>query len=249
MKHRAVSITWFGLVFTLMWSWVHVQAHDTWVVPEKSTVQAGESVVVRVASGHHFPEGGDSLPREDFKTWIMDPSGKTHELALKDSGRSREGSFSVTAKGRHEIHFEHTPPVQSKTTRGWVAGDRQAHPEAIKTVYFYSSGSSSFLAGMETDPRRLPNPLKFHLAAHIVDDQVTLTARLDGQPAAGVKIRKITPSGSSAAGVTDERGRLVIVAPDWRGNILFSAHYNRKPVDADADYDEENYHTTLVIHF
>jgi len=247
--HLLLQLTCCGLVLLFLGTPSFVQAHDTWIRPETDRVQPGDSITVTIASGHHFPEGGDAVPREDLRAWLVSPAGTRHELPLADAGKSRQATFAAQEIGRHLVHFEHTPGVQSKTTRGWVAGDRKAHPEAIRSIYFYSSGSSSFLAGTGADPRRLPIELKFYLTAHVVDDQVTLTARLDGKPLAGLEIRKTTPSGSGPAGITDTSGRVVLVAPDWRGDILFSAHYTRPPADPDAGFDQENYHTTLVIHF
>ncbi|MBN2432288.1 MAG: DUF4198 domain-containing protein [Acidobacteria bacterium] len=244
-----LQMIYCGLVFLLLGAGTFVQAHDTWIRPEKARVETGDTINLTVSSGHHFPDGGDSVPRDDFRAWLISPSGTEYELTLADAGKSQQGTFVVTERGRHLVYFEHTPGILSKTTKGWVPGDRNAHPEAIRSIYFYSSGAGSFLAGSDSDPRRLPVTLKFHLAAHVVDDQVTLTARLDGKPLTGLEIRKITPSGSSPAGTTDELGRVVLVAPDWRGDILFSAHYNRRPADPAAGYDQENYHTTLVIHF
>lgn len=218
-------------------------SHSSWIRLAREDKNS-KSILVMIAHGHKFPEGGHKLQPEFVKVYEIDGKGNKTQFLLNETVNSLSGSFKKDVQKGGRFCFVYDRGVMSKTTRGWKQGGKDVHPEALQRMRSLVSGCG--LIGMdlkETSPMGFPVELllvKF-------DKDVTLHLLKDSKPYAGADIMVQLPGKEEKlAGKTDAKGEIKIALPARKGEMLFAAEF-RINHPAGSDLDVENFNATLYL--
>ncbi len=223
-------------------------AHYTWLSPLPSAPKVGETVTVRLASGHAFPAGEGPVSGLDLKMTVFDPSGRAVVVPLADGGRGLEAAFEPGIEGVYRAACEYDRGLISRTPEGWKPGGRTRYPEATGILKSYSS----FLFAIGTSGASLrssaPLGLAFELSWTREEHGFLVRATTKGRPVEGAEIAVIIGSGEARpAGKTDASGGIAIEIPEaFRGELLLTGSISR-PAPTGSDYDEERMSASFYL--
>jgi len=240
----------FFAVFFFLINALPMFAHYNWVYLQPPSITIGQTVMVLLASGHHFPNSDMAMAQEHTRAFAESPSGKKIPLILKSSEKSLQGEFIVTESGTYIFYFETNPGVLSKTTKGWVSGGRASHPRALKSIKFYTSSLAYASTENSQKKRVAPMGLTFELTAGFDGNQVILGVFQDSTPVEGAAIALLTPGAhAQTIGKTDASGELIYtVNQDSVGDFLFITTL-RKKMPEESNYQKEILKSSLVLYF
>jgi uncharacterized GH25 family protein len=155
-----------------------VFAHFTWIHPLLKSVHIGETVTVRISTGHAFPESEQAPSIENLTSFAVSPSGEMISLQFTGNGNFLHSSYMVGERGLHTLYFESDRGIISRTTRGWQPGGKDQHPHASSSMNLYTSALAHLYAGDSTLNGSAPIDLKFELSYKIEHPQDVLRSTL-----------------------------------------------------------------------
>ncbi len=225
-----------------------VFAHYTWIHPLLKSVQTGETVTVRISTGHAFPESEHAPSIENLTSFAVPPSGENISLQFTEDEQFLQSSYTVGEEGLHTLCFESDRGVISRTTRGWQPGGKDQHPHATTSMNFYTSALAHVYAGDSIPNGSEQVDLKFELIYKIENNRILLTAYRDSEPLEGAEI-SVVKTGSRQGeiiGTTNASGQLSYTPDRLTDEALFIAEYSRDAPDG-SNYDTDYLRSTLYL--
>jgi len=208
----------------------------------------GETVTVRISTGHAFP-GSEHVPSiENLTSFAIAPSGDLVSLQFTEGEQFLQSSYTVGEEGLHTLYFESDRGIISRTTRGWQPGGKDQHPNAATSMNFYTSALAHVYAGESIPNSSEQVDLKFELIYKIEHDRIVLTAYRDSEPFEGAEI-SVVKTGSrqgETIGTTNDSGELSYSRDELTDELLFIAEYTRDAPDG-SNYDTDYLRSTLYL--
>lgn len=225
-----------------------VFAHFTWIHPLLKSVQIGETVSVRISTGHAFPESEQAPSMEHLTSFAVSPSGEKISLQFNSEDNFLHSSYTAGDEGLHTLYFESDRGIISRTTRGWQPGGKDQHPQATSSMNFYTSALAHIYAGDNTPNGSGPIDLKFELTFKIENNQLVLIAYRDSRPLEGAEISVVKTGSRNAEpiGITNASGQLLYSLDEPSDEALFVALYSRDAPDG-SNYDTDYLRSTLYL--
>ena len=248
MKMPHLLKIFFSIIVILFLCASSVFAHFTWIHPLLTSVKIGETVSVRISTGHAFPESEQASSMENLTSFAMSPSGEKISLQFNSDDNFLHSSYTVGEEGLHTLYFESDRGIISRTTRGWQPGGKDQHPQATSSMNFYTSALAHIYAGDNTPNGSVPIDLKFELTFKIENNQIVLIAYRDSQPLEGTEISVVKMGSRNAEpiGITNASGQLSYSRDELSEEALFVALYNRDAPDG-SNYDTDYLRSTLYL--
>lgn len=238
------------LIVTILFilSVASVFAHFTWIHPLVSSAGVGETVSVRISTGHAFPESEQAPSFENLTSFAVSPSGEKISLQFTGDDKFLQASYRVGEQGLHTLYYESDRGIISRTTRGWQPGGKDQHPHATSSMNFYASALAHIYAGDNTPHGSGPINLKFELTFKIENNQIVLVAYRDSQPLEGAEISVVKTGSRNAEpiGTTNASGQLSYPVDALSDKALFVALYSRDAPDG-SNYDTDYLRSTLYL--
>lgn len=225
-----------------------VFAHFAWLSPAPAKAAVGETVIVRMSSGHSFPTGGEPVKDIDLKLTAFTPSGKSVILAPADNGQGLEAAFKVESEGVYVVAGEYDRGVVSRTPEGLKPGGKSKNPNATSTMKSYSSFICTVRASAPVPLSSVPLGLRFELSWKREGRSLSVSATAEGKPVEAAEISAVVGSGDAKAiGKTDAAGGIAIEIPEsFRGPILLIGSVS-KPMPSGSDYDTDRTGCTVFL--
>ncbi len=225
-----------------------VFAHYTWIYPLLKSVQTGETVTVRISTGHAFPESEHVPSIENLTSFAVPQSGEMISLQFTEGEQFLQSLYTVGEEGLHTLYFESDRGIISRTTRGWQPGGNDQHPNAATSMNFYTSALAHVYAGKNIPNGAGPVDLKFELTYKIENNRIVLTAYRGSEPFEGAEISTVKTGARHAQtiGTTNASGQLSYSRDELTDEVLFIAEYTRDAPDG-SNYDTDYLRSTLYL--
>lgn len=219
-------------------------AHYTWIAAE-GTAAPGKPLTLRLAHGHHFPEGGEQIDATAAAVTAISPSGRRTPLAFAN----RAVTYTPREPGLHRIVFSQDRGVYSRTPAGLKPGGRDQHPDSAQSFRSYRSSVALLLVGSPaTPPAASATGTEAELLASHEGGEWELTLIAGGKPVPGALIEAFPGGAPKAipAGKTDTSGKVRFRAPRGASQILFSSEW-KSPAPAGQKFETIFYSTSLCL--
>ena len=240
MQKQTMATACCALLLSLLLA-TAASAHVQWVQVMDEYSELGDTLEIRLGSGHAFPQSEMAEDPAETNAFVITSEGERVALPMMEAEEYLTADYAPAGRGYHVAGFEVDRGVISRTGDGWEEGGKSVWPDAEQSLNYYVSALAGFsVDGIHPTPE-LPLGLKFELHVRRTGGNVELTVYREGAPAAGVGLRVLgaQEEGWLDLGESDEQGRLTWTLPeDLAQPLLFSATWRNDEPESD-DYDAD----------
>ena len=225
-----------------------LSAHFVWMEGPAAKLAVGQTTEVRIGNGHDISESESPLKFDGGEAFAITPSGKRVALKPQVSGQWLSAPYEAREAGLHRFQFVQDRGPISRVDGAYLAGGRDSHPTADRSIYSWRTATSFGRTGAEKVTLGKPLGLPLELLAESVADGFAFTVMRDGKPVQGVEVGVVWPGDAQAEPFdkSDGKGRLSFKRPaNAKGPVLFVAAVV-DPAPHGAHYDTRN--LTAAVH-